>query len=361
MANTDNTTHSSGSPKEKSRSKNVMKWIGVATAVLSLIFGLQQLASWLLDYRAKRREIAEYIDLGNMQRASHDYHAAWASLEKAYALDSDNDGVNRAREDLAMEWLENIRVRSDQETFTDVVDRILPALRRGALKSEEQRKADLLAHIGWADFLRWRDGNVALEPEASYRQALAVDSSNVYAHAMWGHWILWQHGDIERAKHHFAKALAAGRKHDYARRMQLSALLNVKNEHTEAEIIRVCNAMRQNNETFDDSHRNAIWGVYSSIGGRIRSAHVDSGFFEEVIPREQELATFRWLFEDWDRTADNTVYLYLLACLQEAAGQHEVALQAFLNLRQNASSRSVFLHRIDAAIKRLHMVVGSSG
>ncbi|MCB9510232.1 MAG: hypothetical protein H6695_08620 [Deferribacteres bacterium] len=340
-------------PSAASRSKNIMKWIAGATAVLSLIFGLQQLVGWVFEYRAQKREITEQLELAKMQRTSSDYHAAWGSLEKAYVMDQQDREVNEARENLAMEWLENISVKSGEETFTDIVNRILPALSRGVLKAEGQRKADLLAHIGWADFLRWRDGNFALKPEASYQKALAIDSSNVYAHVMWAHWILWRNGEVAEAAIHFKKAVASGRVRLYVRDLQLSALLNLHNEDTEDELVRVCHEMWRNDETIEDRHKRRIWSVYSSISGRIRRANTTTGQFRTIIDPVEELATFRWLFENWERTANSPVYQYILACLQEAAGEDEAALKTFQALRQNSTSRNLLLPRIDAGIRRV--------
>lgn len=56
----------------------------------------------------------------------------------------------------------------------------------GANTSSGARKADLLAHLGWAYFLKQRDGDDSLRPETEYKEALTADADNPYANVFWG-------------------------------------------------------------------------------------------------------------------------------------------------------------------------------
>ena len=179
-----------------------------------------------------------------MELKGQDYWSAWRILEQASAIDADSAKVHAAQEALAMEWLENIRLRQD-EKFSDIAEKLEPILSRGAASEKSaSREADLLAHIGWSHFLRSRDGRGGLDPVASYAEAVQKDANNPFAQAMWGHWILWNHGDLADAEHHFALALASHRRQDYVRQLQLSALMNIHDDLEEEEVIRVANSMR---------------------------------------------------------------------------------------------------------------------
>jgi hypothetical protein len=59
-------------------------------------------------------------------------------------------------EDCGMRWLREIHVDAAKETFTAIVNRILPVLADGASSATGERGADLHAHMGWADYLRIR-------------------------------------------------------------------------------------------------------------------------------------------------------------------------------------------------------------
>ena len=64
-----------------------------------------------------------------------------------------------------MQWLDNIRLSGDQ-TFASIADKLQPVLTRGAASKESpQRRADLMAHLGWSYFLRRREAPSGPDPD----------------------------------------------------------------------------------------------------------------------------------------------------------------------------------------------------
>ena len=61
----------------------ILKWVGGATAVLSLVFGLFQLLQIVATIRAQQHQVAELLRVGELQQATRDYSAAWASFAEA--------------------------------------------------------------------------------------------------------------------------------------------------------------------------------------------------------------------------------------------------------------------------------------
>jgi hypothetical protein len=231
------------------QSSTVMKWVGGTTAVLTLLFALQRLVTSVTDTRAKRNRTNELLRTAKLQLADRRYDEAWATLQQAETVNSASADVHSAQEDVAMEWLDNIRVTPSEGTFSDVVRKVSPALVRGTLSSGATRRADLTAHLGWADFLLWRDGRVDLRPEDQYRRAIGLDSTNAYAHAMWGHWILWRHGSIDEAQSHFAAAIRSGNHRALARGLQISALTDVRDTTADAALTKVAEEIQQSGES----------------------------------------------------------------------------------------------------------------
>jgi hypothetical protein len=343
-----------------------MKWVGGITTILSLIFGLHQITQLLSEVRERQRHIAELHKAGKQQQGAADYEGAWASFEQALKtaeqggqlakltgqLGKERLEQREAQEDLAMEWLENIRASQDQ-TFSDIADKLVPVLMRGFANSSGPRKADLLAHVGWANFLRWRESNFQFNPEQQYREALEIDSANPYAHAHWGHWRLWRRETLADAKRHFSAALASGRARDYVRKIQLAALKNF-GEEGEGEFLAVVNDMRKNNEKIDSRTRSDVYSIYYfafNRGDRLQKLLA-------AVPATEQLATFRALFYDMDfdesKRLSREAYL---ATLQEAAGQREEALRTWLALRSSlpANEAGSLVAGADAAIKRLSL------
>ena len=348
----------------RNRLSRLLKWVGGVTAILSLIFAVHQALQLASDVREQRRHITELYRVGKVQQGAADYEGAWASFEGALKtaesggklakltgqLSRETITLREAQEDLAMEWVKNI-ARPEGQTFSRIVDQLVAVLNRGASNATGARKADLLAHVGWANFLRWRDGNRQLNPEQQYRQALEIDSANPYAHAHWGHWMLWSRGtSLEEAKRHFSAALASGRARDYVRRIQLAALQNLGVDG-EGNFLGVINEMRKNNERIDPSARNRASAIYT-----FSCRYGDDRFprLLAAVPATEQLATFRALFydEDFDKGRRQTLDA-CLATLTEAAGHREEALRLWVALRQHYSSPGRGQSDADAAIKRL--------
>ena len=350
--------------KPSDRLSRLLKWVGGITAILSLIFAVHQALQLVSDVREQRRQITELYNVGKAQQGAADYEGAWASFERALKiaesggklakltgqLSTETITLREAQEDLAMEWVKNI-ARPEGQTFSRIVDQLVAVLNRGASNATGVRKADLLAHVGWANFLRWRDGNRQLNPEQQYRQALEIDSANPYAHAHWGHWELWTgEASLEDAKRHFSAALASGRARDYVRKIQLAALQNLGADG-EGDVLAVVNEMRRNNEKIDPRTRNRAFGIYYSSCryGDDRLARLLA-----AVPATEQIATFRTLFydEDFDKGRRPTRDA-CLATLTEAAGDRKEALRLWVALRQQYPSSGPGQRDADAAVKRL--------
>ena len=352
----------SAGDKPRGRLEKSLKWVGGITAILSLIFGLSQLAHLVSDARERQRLVAELVAVGKAQQDARNYPAAWTSFEQALKraeegatiakligqLGEERRHLREAQEDLAMAWLENIRISKDQK-FSDIVDSVLPTLVRGAAAAGGTRKADLLAHVGWAYFLKARDGNGDLNPERQYRAALQIDPSNPYAHAYLGHWTMWKRDKLEGATQHFSAALASRRVPDYVRGIQLAALKNLGSE-ADGEFLRVVNDMRKNNEKIDAATRRDVYAIYYfDVWG-----HKDIQRLTAAVPATEQIALVRALFDAADYSSHIPPEAYL-AILQEAAGQRDEALKTWLAVRSRlpADASDTVVTRADAAIRRL--------
>ena len=251
-----------------------------------------------------------------------------------------------------MKWLEDTHPR-ESEKFSDIADKLEPVLTRGLPSTKDaQRSADLLAHIGWAYFLRLRNGAFGLDPVVSYSKAGSVYPHNPFAQAMWGHWILWNHGKLMDASQHFSSALASGRKRNFVHRWQLAALFNCPDEICAEEILRVANDIRNEHGTIGEDAKVRIFDLYYD---RTFSSNPASNHFLNAIPPASHVTTFRWLFDGLpfgDSKSDlRTGYL---AALQEAAGQRDDALANYRALRARLpKNRGSLSDAVDLGIKRL--------
>ena len=285
---------------------------------------------------------------------SGNHALAWQRFTDIIKAQADRPALRQAHEDCAMRWLREIRVQAEKETFTSIVERVLPVLAEGAAAANGQRGADLEAHMGWADHLRAREGVGGLDPQAHYHKALALDADNVYAHAMSGHDTMVQRGPLDSALKHFKVALAGGREHDWVRTMQFAALLYYTPGPGQIEAARAANDMRQRGETAEPRLSDRLWTyVYYDT---LLSPERREGFVAAIHDADG-VATFRWLFPEADVRADRrALWRYLLASLEEAAGERASARARFERLRDEFKREGSSGRIVDmtlAALKRL--------
>jgi tetratricopeptide (TPR) repeat protein len=312
--------------------------------------------SWHFDRREQSRQMTALLKQGQLQADSGNYASAWNLLEQAAAIHPVSSEVVDAQERLAMKWLDNARGSQLTGSLKDIAEKVSPVLSRGGVAAKGERSADLLAHMGWGDFLRSREGVGGLDPTQNYRRAIEIDPGNVFAHTMWGFEILRKGGSLAEANPHFAIALKSKREREYVRHMQIAALLWAPDPKLENEAIRVANEMRRGSEPMPTgtSERSDTWRLWNILYSRVISGHVKPQFLSALSPTDH-LATFRWLYpEDQFPKDKQHLYLYILAHLQELNDDRSNALASYRQLRnQLGNERGPLVDHSTAAIKRL--------
>lgn len=308
----------------------------VAVLALGLLVGAGFTIRWAAERSRLEREISGLRQSAKVQSDAGAYADAWDLYAKAAELAQEDDDLARARERLAMDWVENIRVTVGVGTFAAIVDKVAPVLARCAATNETPRAADCHAHLGWADVLRAREGAAGLDPVAHYQRALRIDPDNVYAHAMWGHELLRNRRPLSDARARFDAALASGRERSFVRLLQLSGLLSGTNAEAENEAVRVVNDMRTKGEAIPGASTmtapvvDRLWNMYYS---RVVNGY-DRESFLGAIPPSDHVATFLWLFTEAQLPADRRkLRLFMLAALQEHAGARADALANYQAVR----------------------------
>jgi hypothetical protein len=329
----------------------ILKWIGYVTAVLSLIAGIRGLQMLISGKLESHQKADSLLASAQLQLRAHDYESAWQTLDEAAKTGGQAGKVRDARETVAMEWLENIHA-PDTKKFSDITMRLDPVLTSGAAAAKgPQRKADLLAHLGWSYFLRGRDGLTGIDPAQTYADAIRADPDNPYAQAMWGHWILWNSRQPAAAAPHFESAIRSGRHRDFVRQLQIAALLNGQNEACDQEIVRVLNAIRKENGSLNEDTRQRLSSLYYQ---ELISSDDRGAFINAVAPSEH-LQTFHWLFDSLNLNESAALSRsFEVALLQESAGQRREALASFQSVKTSLDGHpGTLLTKTQAGIRRL--------
>jgi hypothetical protein len=348
-----------------SRINAVIKWVGILTALISFGTAVYALIHSAGELRDHKRVFGEQLKSGQAQEAAGDYAGAWDSFTHAEAtvadegvfskllggLSTEQRQIRTAELDLAMEWLRSSRVPEGTQ-FSTIADKLVSVLTIGANTSSGERKADLLAHLGWAYFLKQRDGDASLRPDAEYKEAVTADAKNPYANVFWGHWILWNHGPLSKANERFAAALGTDRARSVVRHFQLAALANVRSNETDAAWLRVVSDMQVGGEKADSSLRDEVCNRYAQ-------ALEDPALKQQILAqvpatRQVELLQSALQSEGLFEVQKATLNVALAESLEEA-GRPQNALEVWKRIAAELKSHphSIWSDRVDAAIKRL--------
>lgn len=271
-------------------------------------------------------ELEHLFRQAKIQQDTGHYEEAWKLLEQARSKAPDNAGVDENAAKLAMAWLDNAGYTEGKGSYTAIVDTVLPALSRCSVSPDKVYAADCLAHMGWSDFLKSREGSGGLDPEQFYQRALALDPDNVYAHAFWGHWLIVNGNHLAEAQRHFIEALKSGRKRRIVREFQLAALQWVGTDENRIELIRACNEMRKENDSLPVELRSRLISHIYFMG---RDGILAK--FDQILPAEEHLATFQWLIQGIDST-ESLYQTFFLARLREAVGDCKSAQYLYASL-----------------------------
>ncbi len=344
-------------PETKLATKTILKWTASAVAALALAF----IAYRVFD-PAKPTLAAE------MQRAQAQVdHGDYATGIKAFSdlieKHARNKTLRSARADAAMLWIRNYHIAGAEGkdlagTANAELSPLIALLEAESAGVSGAQAATLAAHLGWAHFLRFKIGEADMMESAEpyFRQALRLNSRDVYANSMLGNWLLQTKPDaVNEAIGHFHAAVETGEEREFVRQFELGGLMSSREQPTaQQELVKLSNEIRKNGEPIDSGGKRSILGMYSvALTNRAELANLLS-----AVPATESWATYIWLDDSVDRSDpewQQIKHTFVLANIDELAGRVQEALALYQHLAQSrrlAESGSLNV-RTREAIQRL--------
>jgi hypothetical protein len=237
------------------------------------------------------------------------------------------------------------------KTFSQVVDPLKSALVERLAGTQGREKADIHAHIGWANFLRYRDGYPDMDIAKEFDAAIGEDPDNLYGHVMRGFWILWNGGPIDKARGDFEIALRSTTDPAFSDNMIMASLLNITTDDFMAGAIEYADTIRRAGRDIDNHAKRTLIGYYyfclhdtkllTTIG--------------KALPAAEQMFVLAWL-KDSNISADNKrIATYFMAYFAEKDGKREEALHLYGDLVSTSPGKSERITGLaEAAVKRLH-------
>ena len=339
--------HSPQKPRKLHAAAVFLKWVGGITAVLSLVIGADRINDLYSSWRERQTTIEELVAAARLQAEARDYPGGWRLLQQALELDPGARAARDYQGPFAMAWLRDLRLVGDQ-TFSELVDPLLPVLYMGTANPDKVMAADMLGHIGWANYLKRMDGHQEVRIDESFARALAFDPDNPYAHVHWAFWVL--HGgnnrdygepNIDKARRHIDAALASGRDRAYVVDMAFYALDGSSHKGSNEELLRLAYQLSRSAEVVAPDHLRAVHSLYDPIARGLDPR--GQGRLEElvgILPPEKLLATFNWVLDGMEvgkplAPRDLTGNRYIMGRLHEAAGNRARAIAIYKDLLEH--------------------------
>lgn len=306
------------------------------------------------------RRVEQLIAEAASQRQREQFAEALATLARARELAPASDPVRQLQEDVAMAWLRHARVESGTSSYAEAIKPALAVIDAALPAATGTRRADLLAHTGWASFLLWRDGKRDLNPAGWYEQAVALDPSNPYATAMHAHWILFRGHDVPRAVALFETAARSRRAPDVVRSLQWSAYRNANDPAADVQLVKLADAIRRAGGRLGAAEAQTLWAPYyaSARSGRNEQRRL----LLDAVPADDHIATVTWAFEEYAQ-ADPSRRLtvrYYVALLHARAGRVDRAAGDLRGLLKDlGGSGGSLSDAVQAALTDLQRGTGS--
>jgi tetratricopeptide (TPR) repeat protein len=326
--------------------------IGIASAGIGYITSGVQFFSRIAEYFEGQSEVRSLIATGEERLTRTDFEAAWTANAKARQLAPRNAAAAAQQAQIAMKWLENVRLSSagGPKSFGEVVDPLKVALIERLAGARGREKADIQAHIGWANFLRYRDGRPKADIVEEFDAAINEDPDNLYGHVMRGFWILWDGGAIDKARGDFDVALRSSTDPAYSDMLIMSALTNSQADDSIAAAIEYADTIRQAGRNIDDPTKSTLIWYYSIC---LRSKNLLETISRKLPASEQALF-LEWLKQANIALHDKRVATYFMAYFAENDGKREEALQLYNDVVRTSPDKGEDITRLaQGAVNRL--------
>jgi hypothetical protein len=304
--------------------------VGVISAGVGYITSGVEFFSSISDYFRDQSEVRSLITAADERLARADFEAAWLTNAKARQLAPRNTTAAEQQARVAMTWLRSmyVAIPVSAQRVNETVDPLKSALIERLGDTRGREKANLYAHIGWANFLRYRAGRPQADIVEEFDAAIREDADNPYAHAMRGFWILSSGGPIDRARGDLDAALRSGVDPAHTDLLVTKGLLSNTSDAFMLGAIEYADRIRKAGRNIDDSTKKQLLWYYSiSLRDRDLLAGINT-----TVPVAEQSSFLDWLRQANVEASDKRVATYFMAFFAERGGKTEDALRLYREL-----------------------------
>lgn len=324
-----------------------LKWVAALLTVLTLVFGIRQLVILGQNLVEQHTHAQLRVKAARALVKAGEYESAWRLLEPVAA--SADATVRTTRMTVARGWLLHAHALEGRTTFLDLTDKVAPVIAGATAEGTPRQRAEMLALLGYAQFLRARVEGTPPDVADYYRRALAIDADCGLAHVLLGGFLAGWTDAFQEGLQHLQRAVElsrAGQLQDVSvRERQLQAILNhmhvnpyvpnpAYNEGVTA-LVRVLNNIRREGGTLpevsvslDKNRRNRYEVEARSIYHVLPGDEAYTAPLRQAIPLDEHAALLQWLQTQSDAAPDPWLTAWT-AYFQEQQGNTADAIATY--------------------------------
>jgi hypothetical protein len=140
---------------------SVMKWIGGITAVLTLIIASIQLNRIIEGTLERKESVEELVRACDLLAENSDYEGAFHLLDQALELSPASRPARERQVKISMQYVRKYLLKPKKEKL-ELLDSVIPVLRRGGVHKDPNMAASAVAHLSWANYLKGSGNHIIL-------------------------------------------------------------------------------------------------------------------------------------------------------------------------------------------------------
>jgi hypothetical protein len=331
----------------------IIAGVGVAAAGIGYLTSGVDFFSQATGYFRDRTRLHTLIVSADERLKHSDYQAAWSLNNQAHQLSPRDTDVATQQAHIAMRWIENVRISSaaGPQTFGAVVDPLKAVLITRVEGRKGRERANIEAHIGWANFLISRDGTLPIDVGEEFEAAIKDDPDNFYGHLLRGFWVMWQREPVENARADFEVAMRSDVDPAFTDRIIMAAITNTTTAENQAAALSYADKIRQTGRDIDSHTKSSLMAsYYFSLHDKDLLSKI-----EDALPPGEQIQLLSWLKQGTGDPGKQRTIDYFIAHFCERDGRKQDAIKIYSELISSSKDKEndTLAMRAQADIRRL--------
>jgi hypothetical protein len=305
----------------------IVAGVGVVVAGIGYLEHGAHFFQEVANYFGSRTELNSDIAAADERLSHHDWNAAWVANKNALEISPRDGRALDQQEQIALRWIEDVRLssRGGPQTFDPIVLPLKAVLVERLTGAHGTTKADIQAHIGWANYLLVLAGYPDTDVSAEFDAAISLDPGNYYGHIMRAYWVLENGGPVDEARADLDTAVPNPLNPNFSDWLIMSGLCANGSDDFIIGAIQYANKIRLASRQIDRHWKQRVLDYYDT--GQHDKELLTK--ISKALPSGDHVALLDYLKAGTDNTGELRTATFLQGYFSNAAGNKSDAMKYY--------------------------------